>query len=164
MYSRPDHRGCYAPAGGRPARHCTDHGAGRLRHDRYADLATARRAVSGPSPYHAHNRLIGSVTSTGEERRELARFIAGKLNQAQGPTAFLLPRRGLHAWDRPGQGLHEPEAHQAYVDEFRRALRLPVVLHDLDLHINDPEFVAKSLEIFDQWVAAGVIARPGRGL
>ena len=114
-------------------------------------------------PYHVHNRLIGSVTSTSEERRELARFIAGKLNRAQGPTAFLLPRRGLHAWDRPGQGLHDPEGHQAYVDEFRRALRPPVVLHDLDLHINDPELVAKSLEIFDQWVAAGVIARPDRG-
>jgi uncharacterized protein (UPF0261 family) len=114
-------------------------------------------------PYHAHNRLIGSVTSSSEERRELARFIAGKLNRAQGPTAFLLPRRGLHAWDRPGQGLHDPEGHQAYVDEFRRSLRPPVVLHDLDLHINDAEFVAKSLEIFDQWVAAGVIARPDRG-
>jgi uncharacterized protein (UPF0261 family) len=114
-------------------------------------------------PYHAHNRLIGSVTSTSEERRELARFIAGKLNQAQGPTAFLLPRRGLHAWDRPGQSLHDPEGHLAYVGEFRRALRPPVVLHDLDLHINDPEFVAKSLEIFDQWVATGVIARTDRG-
>jgi uncharacterized protein (UPF0261 family) len=114
-------------------------------------------------PYHAHNRLIGSVTSTSEERRELARFIAGKLNQAQGPTAFLLPRRGLHAWDRPGQDLHDPEGHQAYVDEFRHSLRPPVALHDLDLHINDPELVAKSLEIFDQWVAAGVIARPDRG-
>jgi len=98
-------------------------------------------------PYHAHNRLIGSVTSTHEERRELARFIADKLNHATGPTAFLWPRRGLHAWDRPGQALHDPEGHQAYADEFRRALKAPVQLHDLDIHINDPEFVAKSLEI-----------------
>ena len=109
-------------------------------------------------PYHAHNRLIGSVTSTLEERCELARFIAGKLNRATGPTAFILPRRGLHAWDLPGQSLHDPAGHQAYVEEFRRALRPPVQLHDLDAHINDPEFVAKSLEVFDQWVAAGLIA------
>ena len=108
-------------------------------------------------PYHAHNWLIGSVTSTHEERRELARFIADKLNHATGPTAFLWPRRGLHAWDRPGQALHDPEGHQAYADEFRRALKAPVQLHDLDIHINDPEFVAKSLEIFDQWIAAGLI-------
>ena len=87
----------------------------------------------------------------------MARFIAGKLNQAAGPTAFLLPQRGLHAWDRPGQSLHDPEGHQAYADEFRRALKDPVQLHDLDIHINDPAFVAKSLEIFDQWIAAGLI-------
>jgi uncharacterized protein (UPF0261 family) len=109
-------------------------------------------------PYHAHNRLIGSVTSTLKERCELARFIASKLNRATGPTAFILPRRGLHAWDLPGQSLHDPEGHQAYAEEFRRALRPPVQLHDLDAHINDPEFVAKSLEVFDQWVAAGLIA------
>ena len=54
--------------------------------------------------------------------------------------------------------MHDPEGHQAYADEFRRALKAPVQLHDLDTHINDPEFVAKSLEIFDQWIAAGLIA------
>jgi uncharacterized protein (UPF0261 family) len=109
-------------------------------------------------PYHAHNRLIGSVTSTPEERGALARFIAEKLNAAKGPTAFMLPRRGLHAWDRPGQGLHDPEGHRAYADEFRRSLKPPVQLFDLDLHINDPEFVTKALEIFDAWVAAGLIS------
>src|SRR5208282_1202745 len=105
-----------------------------------------------------HNRLIGSVTSTPEERRELARYIADKLNQAKGPTAFLLPVRGLHAWDRPGEGLYDPEAHRAYVEEFRRALKPPVALYDLDAHINDSDFVQKALEIFDQWVAKGLIA------
>jgi uncharacterized protein (UPF0261 family) len=112
-------------------------------------------------PYHAHNRLIGSVTSTIDERCELARFISEKLNRAQGPTAFILPQRGIHAWDLPGQALHDPEAHQAYVEEFRCSLKAPVQLHDLDLHINDAGFVTKALEIFDAWVAQGLIPNPG---
>jgi uncharacterized protein (UPF0261 family) len=117
-------------------------------------------------PYHAHNRLIGSVTSTPDERRELAHFISGKLNKAKGPTAFLLPQKGIHAWDLPGQGLHDPEGHKAYADEFRRSIKPPIQLYDLDLHINDREFVAKALEIFDAWMEQGLIPNPassGRG-
>ena len=110
-------------------------------------------------PYHAHNRLIASVTQTADERRALARFVAERLNAAQGPTAFLLPVQGIHAWDRPGEGLHEPEAHAAFVDEFRRALKPPVQLHDLDLHINDRGFVDAALAVFDAWVEAGHIPR-----
>ena len=109
-------------------------------------------------PYHAHNRLIASVTSTAEERRELARFISGKLNQATGPTAFLLPRKGIHAWDLPGEVLHDPEAHRAYGDEFQRSLKPPVQFHDLDLHINDHDFVVRALQVFDDWVTQGFIA------
>lgn len=114
-------------------------------------------------PYHAHNRLIGSVTMPSEERQALARFIAGKLNAAQGPVAFLLPRHGIHAWDRPGQALHDPEGHRAYVEEFRRSLKPPVTVHDLDMHINDEAFVAKSLAIFDGWVRDGLIPRGVEG-
>jgi uncharacterized protein (UPF0261 family) len=110
-------------------------------------------------PYHAHNRLIGSVTTTRDERCRLARFIADKLNGAQGPTVFLLPRTGIHEWDRPGQPLHDPETHRAYAEELRRSLKAPVEVHDLDLHINDDAFVDKALEVFDGWVHAGLIPR-----
>jgi uncharacterized protein (UPF0261 family) len=110
-------------------------------------------------PTHIHNRLIGSFTLTGAERVELASCIADKLNKARGPTAFLLPRKGIHAWDLPGEPLHDAQAHQAYGDALVRALRAPVEIHDLDLHINDPQFVDRALEIFDRWVAAGLIPR-----
>jgi uncharacterized protein (UPF0261 family) len=112
--------------------------------------------------YHAHNRLLGSTVSSAGERRELARFIAAKLNRATGPTAFLLPRRGIHAWDRPGEALNDPEGHAAFMDEFRRALKPPVQLVDLDVHINDPRFVAEALGIFDRWMAEGLIPNPVR--
>jgi uncharacterized protein (UPF0261 family) len=110
-------------------------------------------------PYHAHNRLIGSTIMTSDERRDVARYIAGKLNKSTGPVAFLLPRRGIHAWDVEGQPLHDATAHAAYCDEFRRALKDPVELHDLDLHINDAAFVEKGLAIFDQWVDKRLISR-----
>ena len=112
-------------------------------------------------PYHAHNRLLASVTSTPEERRAVARHIAARLQQSTGPTAFLLPLQGIQAWDRPGEALHDPVGLAALVDEFRRCIRPPVEMSELDLHINDPGFVAAALAIFDRWVAAGHIP-PGR--
>jgi uncharacterized protein (UPF0261 family) len=112
-------------------------------------------------PYHAHNRLLASVISTPEERRAVARHVAARLQQARGPTAFLLPLHGIQAWDRPGEALHDPAGLAALVDEFRRCIRPPVEMTELDLHINDPGFVTAALAIFDRWVAAGHIP-PGK--
>jgi uncharacterized protein (UPF0261 family) len=116
---------------------------------------------SGPyaeRAYHAHNRLIGSVSTTADERRALARAVCDRLAQSTGPVALLLPRRGLHAWDREGGPLHDPQAHAALLDGFRRAVRPPVELHDLDLHINDDAFVDHALGVFDRWVEAGHVS------
>jgi uncharacterized protein (UPF0261 family) len=108
---------------------------------------------------HAHNRLLASVTTSADERRALAREIARKLAEARGPVAFLLPTRGIHAWDLEGQVMHDRHAQEAYADEFRRAMPANVELHDLDLHINDDAFVDAALAIFDRWVAEGRIPK-----
>lgn len=114
-------------------------------------------------PYHAHNRLLASVTNTPGERRAVARHIAARLAAATGPTAFLLPLRGIQAWDREGEALHDPPGLAALIDEFRRRIEPPVQMQELDLHINDPGFVAAALGVFDRWVAEGRIprGRPG---
>lgn len=114
-------------------------------------------------PYHAHNRLLASVTSDGPTRREIARAIAAKLAAAAGPTAFILPAGGIQQWDQPGEPLHEPDALAAFVEEMRDSVSAGVELHEIAAHINDPAFVAKALEIFDRWVAAGVIPPGVRG-
>lgn len=108
-------------------------------------------------PFHAHNRLIASAFLTGEERRTLARDVADRLKQSKGAVEFLLPTRGIHAWDVEGMPAHNPEALAEMVDEYRKVMTDPVKLHDLDCHINDVEFSEKVLEIIDRWVADGTI-------
>ena len=105
--------------------------------------------------YHAHNRLIASVSATTQEKRMLAEQVCERLGEARGPTALLLPRRGIHAWDMAGQPMHDPAGHAAFLEAFRAASRAPVELHDLEVHINDDAFVDQALAIFDRWVAAG---------
>jgi uncharacterized protein (UPF0261 family) len=111
-------------------------------------------------PFHAHNRLIASVTMTPEERRGFAHHVADKLAKAKGPTVFVLPTVGLHAWDRPGGPLYEPDGIAAMNAGFREAIRAPTQLLEIDAHVNDPAFSDAVLAVFDAWVREGVIV-PG---
>lgn len=108
-------------------------------------------------PYHAHNRLLASASLTGGERRELAREVAGRLKKSQGPVHFVLPTRGVHAWDVEGMPAHDPEALAEMVDEYRKVMTDPVRLSVMDCHINDKAFSDKVLEIIDGWIADGTI-------
>lgn len=111
-------------------------------------------------PYHAHNRLLASVTSDGEGRREIARAIGAKLAAAAGPTAFILPAGGIQQWDQEGEPLHEPEATAAFMDEMRSSVPANVEFREIAGHINSGDFVGAALDIFDRWVAEGIVA-PG---
>lgn len=111
----------------------------------------------GQRPYHAHNRLLASVTSDATTRREIARAIGAKLALATGPTAFILPAGGIQQWDQKGEPLYEPDALAAFVDEMRAAVPAGVEMHEIAGHINDPAFVATALSVFDRWVAEGIV-------
>jgi uncharacterized protein (UPF0261 family) len=111
-------------------------------------------------PFHAHNRLIASVTTPPEERRKLARLIGEKLGLAKGPVKFILPLKGIEEWDQPGEPLHDAEGLASLIDELRKTIRTPVELIEIDAHINDALFASTVLKHFDGWVASGVVA-PG---
>lgn len=113
-------------------------------------------------PYHAHNRLLASVTSDGETRRSIARVIGEKLASARGPVAFILPAGGIQQWDQPGEPLYDPGATGAFLDEMRQSVPANAELHEIPGHINDQAFVAKALEIFDRWVAEGIVKQGSR--
>ena len=110
-------------------------------------------------PYHAHNRLIGSITTDADGRRQTARSIAGKLAKAKGPVALILPNVGIEEWDQVGEPLHDPEGLKAFVDAMRLAAVPPIKLHEINAHINSAAFATKALEIFDDWVAQGIIPK-----
>ncbi len=108
-------------------------------------------------PYHAHNRLIASVTMNAEERRGFTAYVGDKLAKATGPTVFVLPNQGLHAWDKPGGALYDPEALAAMVQGFRDHIRAPAQLVEINAHTNDVMFSDTVLAVFDAWVMSRVV-------
>lgn len=110
-------------------------------------------------PYHAHNRLIGSVAASADERRRTARAMAQKLAEAKGPVQVILPLAGIEEWDKPGGPAHDLDGLAAFIDAMRDAIRAPVRLTAIDAHINDRAFADKALEILDDWIAKGAVAK-----
>jgi len=109
-------------------------------------------------PFHEHNRLIKSSALNEEERRESAREVVGRMAQSTAPAHFFMPLGGVEEWDRPGDMAHDPVGLAAFADEIRKSIKAPVGLTEIDAHINDQAFADAVLALFDEWVAAGIVA------
>jgi uncharacterized protein (UPF0261 family) len=89
---------------------------------------------------YQHNPSVTLMRTTPDECREIGRRIAAQLNKATGPTAVLIPSKGVSMIDREGQPFHDPAADAALFDALRGGLREGIRVRELDAHINDPEF------------------------
>jgi uncharacterized protein (UPF0261 family) len=95
---------------------------------------------------HAHDQIL-LMRTTPEENDALGKEIAHKASAARGPTALLLPLRGLSALDRPGEPFWWPEADATLFQSLRNWLSPHVRLVELDLHLNDPAFAAEAARL-----------------
>lgn len=98
---------------------------------------------------YKHNPTVTLMRTEPEECAQLGRIIAEKLNAAKGPTALVIPLKGVSLIDREGQPFWHPEADQALFNAIRENIGPNVNLIELDTDINDPEFaltLAKLLE------------------
>jgi uncharacterized protein (UPF0261 family) len=90
--------------------------------------------------FYQHNPTVTLMRTTPEENDRLGKEIAQKASASRGPTAVLLPRRGVSAIDAVGQPFWWPEADAALFQSLRQWMSPAVELIELDLHINDAEF------------------------
>jgi len=90
--------------------------------------------------FYQHNANVTLMRTTPEENEKLGKEIAEKASAARGPTAILLPLRGVSAIDAEGKPFWLPEADQVLFASIRHWLSPRVKLVELDLHINDPAF------------------------
>jgi uncharacterized protein (UPF0261 family) len=90
--------------------------------------------------FYQHNPTITLMRTTPEENDRLGKEIAEKASAARGPTAVLVPLKGVSAIDKPGQPFWWPEADAALFQSLRQWMAPSVELVELDLHVNDPAF------------------------
>jgi uncharacterized protein (UPF0261 family) len=111
------------------------------------DMVNFRAIDTVPARYsgrnfHRHNPQVTLMRTTAEENRQIALWIAEKLNRCDGPVRFLIPDRGVSMLDAPGQPFHDPLADAALFDTIERTLRQTPDrrLERIACHINDAAF------------------------
>jgi uncharacterized protein (UPF0261 family) len=90
--------------------------------------------------FYQHNPTVTLMRTTPEENDRLGKEIAHKASAAKGPTAVLMPLKGVSAIDAEGKPFWWPEADRALFDSMRLWMSPHVRLVEADLHINDPQF------------------------
>ncbi len=123
----------------------------------FGPRATVPEKFQGRRLYQ-HNPNITLMRTTPEENDRLGKEIAQKASAARGPTAVLVPLRGVSAIDREGQPFWWPEADTALFQSLRNWLSPGVRLLELDLHINDPAFAETAARTLLDMLGAGAYA------
>lgn len=94
---------------------------------------------------YKHNPSVTLMRTTADENRRLGEIIAGKLNQAEGPTVLMLPLQGVSMLDVEGEPFHGIEEDRVLFDTLRHNIdRNKVELIEVDTDINDQAFAIEA--------------------
>lgn len=96
---------------------------------------------------YEHNATVTLMRTTVEESAQLGDILGRKLAAASGPTALVVPGRGVSALDTSGGLFEDPAADEALTSAAVAAVAdSPVEVLHVDAHINDPEFARAAAE------------------
>ena len=98
---------------------------------------------------HQHNPQVTLMRTTPDENDRMGRWIGERLNQMD-TVRFLLPEGGVSALDRPGGAFYDQAADAALFRALEQTVRQTATrrLVRVPAHINDPAFVAATLDAF----------------
>jgi uncharacterized protein (UPF0261 family)/ABC-type branched-subunit amino acid transport system ATPase component len=98
---------------------------------------------------HQHNPQVTLMRTTPDENERMGRWIGERLNQMD-TVRFLLPEGGVSALDKPGAAFYDQAADAALFGALERTVRQTATrrLVRVPAHINDPAFVAATLDAF----------------
>jgi len=99
-----------------------------------------------------HNPQVTLMRTTVDENRQMAQWIAAKVNRSTAPIEILIPERGLSMLDVEGAAFYDPTADQCLFETLeqevqqtdeRRITRFPC-------HINDAAFAEALVAAFER--------------
>jgi uncharacterized protein (UPF0261 family) len=101
----------------------------------------------GGRKFYEWNPTVTLMRTNVEENRRLGQIFAEKANAAAGPTAFLIPRRGVSILDGDGQQFCDRQADDAMFAALRDRLHPEIPFVELDANINDAVFSQRAVDM-----------------
>jgi uncharacterized protein (UPF0261 family) len=102
--------------------------------------------------FYAWNPAVTLMRTNTTENRRLGEIFAAKANEATGPTAFLIPKRGVSVLDGDGQPFCDRGADHAMFDTLRERLRPETPVVEMDANINDAAFSQRAVDMLLQLI------------
>lgn len=90
------------------------------------------------------------VRTSAAEVEKMAEILAERLNLAKSPCAVLIPLKGWSSLDREGAALYDPEADLAFCEALKKRLNQKILVKEVDLHLNTPEFGEEAVNLFHE--------------
>lgn len=99
-------------------------------------------------PVYDHNPEYTLVRASHEEKAEMGRIFADRVNDSTAGVQIVMPMRGLSIPATPDGPFWDPEGDALFLAALRENLREDIQVHEVDLHINDPELGRFVAELF----------------
>lgn len=87
------------------------------------------------------------VRLESSEMERLAVIIAEKLNKSPGLIYILIPTKGWSEGDRSGMPLYDLAIDRVFTETLKKLLNPQIAVEEMSLHINDPPFARKAVDI-----------------
>ncbi len=105
-------------------------------------------AALADRPVYDHNPEYTLVRATHDEKAQLGRIFAERVNQSIGEVRIVMPMRGLSIPATPTGPFWDPDGDALFLAALREHLRPGIPVQEVDLHINDPELGRLVAELF----------------
>jgi len=121
-------------------------------------LDNAVFSPSYPMPHQLQGRRTHShdirfaVRMESKEMKAFAQIMGEKLNRSKGPLHILIPKKGWSEADKEGMALFDPKTDRVFVEELRKLLQPHIPLEEMDVHISDPDFARRAVEVLDAMI------------
>jgi uncharacterized protein (UPF0261 family) len=121
-------------------------------------LDNAVFSPSYPMPHQLQGRRTHShdirfaVRMESKEMKAFAQIMGEKLNRSKGPLHILIPKKGWSEADKEGMALFDPKTDRVFVEELRKLLQPHIPLEEMDVHISDPAFARRAVEVLDAMI------------
>jgi uncharacterized protein (UPF0261 family) len=102
---------------------------------------------------HGHDTRF-CVRMEAAEMEKFARIVAEKLNKGKGPVRVLIPMKGWSDADKEGMPLFDPAVDRVFTEKLKTLLDIRVLVEELDVHISDPAFAERAVDILDGMIKA----------
>jgi len=75
-----------------------------------------------------------------------------KIKPVKGPPSHPHSKEGWSEADKEGMALFDPKTDRVFVEELRKLLQPHIPLEEMDVHISDPAFARRAVEILDEMI------------